>query len=143
MRKNTFIKLKYIMTVSLVVLNFLFYSCIKRDFYQKALSDSDIERMYVGMEIDEVTEHCGPLTPSKLPIFNYPAKDGGKYVFYFIPTNEANRSEKTGEDELSLVAIVKSVETSKGQKDYYVLPLNLFGKKFTGTDINIKEIPRN
>ncbi len=115
----------------------------------KALDDYNIRKLKAGMEINEVIKICGRLPLSKLPIYRYPAKDGGVYFFYYIPTNEFELAKS---DEMRLVAITKIdsenwpstpdeyiISEDPHSKAYYIIPSHLRGKAFTGLKIPVEK----
>ncbi len=111
----------------------------------KNIDESNIRNLAIGMKVEGVVNYCGPLPMSKIPVYRYPAKDGGMYFFYFVPTNEFELPVTANDGFLHLTAITK-VESKYWPKNfedyfinfnpysnqYYILPYHLEGKRFTG-----------
>ena len=128
-----FLHTTHILPLMIVIVSVLF-SCvhIKKpdDSIPKILDEDILKKISVGMTIDEIFHYCEPVVLFEIPIFRYPTKDGLYYVFYFLPTNEANWPAPIQNGEVSLVAV--TLHNPKTQKEYYVLPDFLQGEIFTG-----------
>jgi hypothetical protein len=100
------------------------------------VSLEDIARLPANRTLDDVAKLLkGRMFADNL-ICTCPAKEGGVYMFSFIPTREVSLPEGKGKSErLMLVAVISfpSEEAElKGQGGEYVYPARVRGVKFSG-----------
>jgi hypothetical protein len=83
--------------------------------------------------MQDVIERIGTPLPSEAPILFYPAREGGFYVFFFVPTNELTPTVPNREF-LTLLAVTKYNNTllDTNSEGIYLLPKSLRGKRCTG-----------
>jgi hypothetical protein len=102
-----------------------------------SISMKDIDRLGVRPTWGDVNRLLNGMPFLMIfPLIEYPANEGGIYVFSFVPTNElsAVTEESKTTAKIPLIAVIKvaSHEEFMRAEGYYVYPKNLYGKRFTG-----------
>jgi len=99
---------------------------------QTGLSLDDIRSLGPSPTYDDVIRLIGPVLHN-VPWVYCPAREGGVYVFCFMPTNEV-LVPKWPSTKSYLVAVVRG-EPGDGfwrMQGYYVFPKRVYGQRYTG-----------
>ncbi len=102
--------------------------------FPDSVSLQDIDKLGPDSTLDDVSQLLKHTPLMEFPWFEYPAKEGGIFVFSFIATNEMRPESQASSQSVPLVAVIKSPshEGFMRGEGIYVYPKNMVGTRFTG-----------